>query len=391
MHQLKDVKTIIKRLNEHGYEAYIVGGFVRDYLLNQKNGDIDIATNALPETVKSIFPKTILTGVKHGTVTVIFQDEQYEITTFRKESHYLKNRKPESVFFVSSLKEDVKRRDFTMNALALTIDEKIIDYVDGITDIEDKTIRTVGNPYERFSEDALRMLRAFRFVSTLGFKIEKESLIAITNHKELIKNISDERILKEFENMMNQKYFVQAIELMIKTDFHHALPILKNGIEMIHKTKIVPVDLFEFLTICAVCGNFQQIKTLPISNKLKKEMGIVYDMFMLGITDFTKPIIFRNGLRNCIFTNKLNVYLKQTEDKKEDIIKQYKQMPIHKPCDLSFRGDDILKLYDRKPGGWISDLIDEICLKVLNDELPNDKVKIKEYLHNLEKKDKRSE
>ncbi|QVK16977.1 CCA tRNA nucleotidyltransferase [Mycoplasmatota bacterium] len=379
---MNNSKVIIKTLNEHGYDAYIVGGYVRDFLLDKENSDIDIATNALPDVVKEIFPKTILTGLKHGTVTVCLKDAQYEVTTFRTESTYINNRKPDQVAFVSNLEEDVKRRDFTMNALALTIDHQIIDYVGGKKDIEDKIIRTVGNPYDRFQEDALRMLRAFRFVSTLGFTIENEALLAIKQNAHLIKNISHERILIEFDKMMRGTNFLKAIEVLVSTSFHEHLPILKNGLETINKTKIVPLDLFEFLTICAVSSSYEQVMELPISNHNKKEIRIVYEMFELDIIDYPKPLIFRNGLRNCLFTNKLNVFLNHTTDKKTEIIEAYQSMPIHKQCDVKFKGDDIITLFNKEPGSWISDVLDDLCLKILIGEFQNEYQVIKEYLQN---------
>ncbi len=377
---IQDAKKIMQKLIDNGYEAYIVGGYVRDFLLKKETSDIDIATNALPDAVKSLFPKTIPTGLKHGTVTVIFNSVQYEITTFRTDSVYINNRKPENVTFVSSLEEDVKRRDFTMNALAFTIDEHIIDYVNGQLDIQNKIIKTVGNPYERFSEDALRMLRAFRFVSKLGFKIEEDTLLAISKNAFLIQNISLERILAEFENMISGAYFLDAIELFIQTSFNPYLSSFNKGIESINKTKISPTDIFEFLCICAVSGNYSEVIKLPISNQIKKEMRIVHEMYTLEITEFTKPLIFRNGLRNCLLTNQLNTYLRNTLDKKEEILIAYQSMSIHKQCDLKFKGDEILSLYEKKPGPWVSEILDEICLKVLIGELENNEEKIKNYL-----------
>jgi len=386
MSQLQDAKKIIQILNEKGFVAYIVGGYVRDFLLHKLSEDIDIATNALPSEVNALFPKTLLTGLKHGTVTVIYQNHQYEITTFRTEDTYILNRKPEQVTFVSSLEEDVKRRDFTMNALALTIDDQVIDYVGGRNDIENKTIRAVGNPYERFKEDALRMLRAFRFVSQIGFSIDQEALAAIKQNAHLIENISYERIISEFEHMISGNYFLEAIEILVSTSIHTHLISFKKGLEKIIETNFIPKDLFELLTICAVSSSYDEIKKLPISNQIKKEVRIVCDMFELDIKEFTKPLIFRNGLSNCLLANQLNVSIKKTIDKKETIIESYQTMPIHKQCDLKFKGDDIIQLYDKLPGAWISDILEDICLKVLLGQLENDYQIIKSYLVNKDKK-----
>lgn len=380
MSKIEEAKIIIQTLHEHGYEAYIIGGYVRDLLLNKQNDDIDITTNANPEEVTKIFPKTFLTGIKHGTVTVLINKNQYEITTFREESNYINNRKPKQVTFVSSLKDDVTRRDFTMNAVALTVDDQIIDYVNGQEDIENKVIKTVGDPFLRFSEDALRMLRAFRFVSILGFTIEENVLKAIGQNASLIRNISNERIIKEFELMVKGNHLEQAINYMIESNFYCYLPTFEKAIKKMKDTKFKPNDFFEFLAFCSACSSFEQINKLPLPNYLKREIKICDEMYSVNITDFSKLVLFRNGLNNCLVVNKLNVYLNHTKDLKDKIIDDFNTMPIHKQCDLTFKGDDIIELYDKAPGGWISDILDELCLKILLDELENDYQKIRQYL-----------
>ena len=160
---------ILKKIEAAGFEAYFVGGSVRDVLLGQPIHDVDIATSAFPAEIKEIFPRTIDVGIEHGTVLVLDGDEQYEITTFRTESAYQDFRRPDQVEFVRSLEEDLKRRDFTINAFALKEDGEIVDLFDGLVDLENNVLRAVGNPHERFHEDALRMMRGLRFVSQLGF------------------------------------------------------------------------------------------------------------------------------------------------------------------------------------------------------------------------------
>ncbi|HEY9062365.1 MAG TPA: CCA tRNA nucleotidyltransferase [Pseudobacteroides sp.] len=197
-----DVLSIITRLNTAGYEAFAVGGCVRDSLLNKTPKDWDITTNSLPHNTKSLFEKTIDTGLKHGTVTVVINNESYEITTYRIDGEYSDNRRPDSVEFTASLKEDLSRRDFTVNALAYNPSLGVIDYFEGINDLDDKVIRAVRNADERFKEDALRMLRAIRFSAQLGFRIESQTLKAISQNKELINNISPERIREELTKIL---------------------------------------------------------------------------------------------------------------------------------------------------------------------------------------------
>ena len=168
-----NVQFIIDTFYNNNYEAFMVGGCVRDCLLGLTPKDYDITTSALPNITESLFEKTIPTGIKHGTVTVVLDNENLEVTTYRTEGNYLDNRHPESVEFVSNIKEDLSRRDFTVNALAYNHKEGLIDYFNGIDDIKNKIIKAVGDPNKRFQEDALRMLRAIRFSCQLGFKIDE--------------------------------------------------------------------------------------------------------------------------------------------------------------------------------------------------------------------------
>ncbi|HET7615418.1 MAG TPA: CCA tRNA nucleotidyltransferase, partial [Bacillales bacterium] len=171
----RDAAAVVNHLIENGYEAYIVGGAVRDHLIGRRVKDIDIATSATPDKVDGLFDKTIPVGVEHGTVVVRFRHQSFEVTTFRKESDYKDHRRPSAVSFVSSLHEDLQRRDFTINAMALSREGELIDPCDGRSDLQRKLIRTVGTAKERFEEDPLRMMRAVRFASELDFRIEAET------------------------------------------------------------------------------------------------------------------------------------------------------------------------------------------------------------------------
>ena len=198
----KDVSFIIDELYSHGYEAYAVGGCVRDCILNREPGDWDITTSARPYEVKEIFKRTIDTGIAHGTVTVMLGKNGYEVTTYRVDGAYEDSRHPKSVSFTASLEEDLKRRDFTINAMAYNHRRGLVDIFDGIGDIQRKVIRCVGNPEERFDEDALRILRAVRFSAQLGFEIEDETAAAITKKARSLENISAERIQAELVKLL---------------------------------------------------------------------------------------------------------------------------------------------------------------------------------------------
>lgn len=192
-----DVKNIIETLEANGYEAFAVGGCVRDTLLLRVPGDWDITTSAKPEEVKALFTHTIDTGIQHGTVTVMINHVGYEVTTYRIDGEYEDARHPKEVIFTANLVEDLKRRDFTINAMAYNDRTGIVDEFDGIQDLKDKVIRCVGNPKERFSEDALRMLRAVRFAAQLGFSIDEATRDAIKELAPTLSKVSKERIAVE--------------------------------------------------------------------------------------------------------------------------------------------------------------------------------------------------
>ncbi|MBE5905742.1 MAG: CCA tRNA nucleotidyltransferase [Lachnospiraceae bacterium] len=200
------VTTIIKSLNEAGYEAFAVGGCVRDSLLLRTPGDWDITTQATPEEVKRIFKRTVDTGIQHGTVTVLIDKEGFEVTTYRVDGEYEDGRHPKEVSFTASLREDLRRRDFTINAMAYHPDTGLVDLFDGIGDLEKKRICCVGDARERFTEDALRILRAARFGAQLGFSIEEKTRKAMRTLAQRLSMVSVERIYTEFRKLMETDY-----------------------------------------------------------------------------------------------------------------------------------------------------------------------------------------
>ena len=209
------VKQIISRLEKADFEAYAVGGCVRDSILKRSPEDWDITTSAKPEEVKKLFSTTIDTGLQHGTVTVVIEKEGFEVTTFRLDGDYTDGRHPDRVAFTSSLTEDLRRRDFTINAMAYSEKTGLIDEFDGERDLEDGVIRAVGDACERFSEDALRMLRAIRFAGQLNFKIADETFDAIKELSSNISKVSVERIAKELEKLLlsgNPEYIALVYE-----------------------------------------------------------------------------------------------------------------------------------------------------------------------------------
>jgi tRNA nucleotidyltransferase (CCA-adding enzyme) len=209
----ENVSVIIGRLRDAGFEAYAVGGCVRDMLLKVTPKDWDITTSATPEQIKEIFKRTVDTGIKHGTVTVLVEDGAYEVTTYRIDGKYEDSRHPSDVTFTKSLKEDLLRRDFTINAMAYNEEQGFVDCFGGMEDLENGIIRCVGNPHERFNEDALRILRAFRFAARFGFEIEPDTREAAKELAWKLVNISAERIREELTKTLISRHPEELYEM----------------------------------------------------------------------------------------------------------------------------------------------------------------------------------
>ncbi len=247
------VKKQLKILHDNGFKAYVVGGCVRDLLMNRLPFDYDIATSALPHQIEALFERCIPTGIKHGTVSVVESEGITEITTFRTEGDYRDSRRPDSVAFVGDLESDLLRRDFTINALAYNDNEGVIDLFSGIKDLENKILRAVGNPEERFKEDALRIMRLFRFSAQLDLSIERETLEAALLMQKGLESISRERIGDELK------------KIVCSANPGALLPLVENGglsflgikkFESAEKMALLPCDLnirlAAFLILCKV-------------------------------------------------------------------------------------------------------------------------------------------
>ncbi len=246
------VNSALNTLNENGFEAYIVGGAVRDLFMDKEPHDYDITTNALPEEIIAIFEKTIPTGIKHGTVTVIIDNKSIEITTYRTDGEYTDHRSPENVEFSKRLTDDLSRRDFTVNAIAYNNDDGTIDIFGGEKDIRNGIIRAVGEPEKRFDEDALRILRAFRFAAVLNFNIEEKTLSAIQNTAYLLKFISVERIFTELIKtlMSDNPHFIENLITFGGLEFCGIREIKNPQI----LSKLPKNQYLRFFAFCFLCG-----------------------------------------------------------------------------------------------------------------------------------------
>ncbi|MDD2482919.1 MAG: HD domain-containing protein [Candidatus Shapirobacteria bacterium] len=230
------VEKLIKKFRENGAEIYIVGGAVRDLILKREVKDWDFTTNLEPEEMQKIFPKNSFYNNKFGTISVVEGDDIFEVTTFRTEKSYSDSRHPDEIKWGKTLEEDLQRRDFTINAIALDWDKKIIDLYEGQIDLENKIIRTVGNPDERFGEDALRMIRAIRIASQIGFLIEEKTFESIRKNAELIQKIAGERIRDELFKILTSPIPSQGIILLKNSGLlHEIIPELLDGYGMVQK------------------------------------------------------------------------------------------------------------------------------------------------------------
>lgn len=389
-----DVKLILSTLKDNNYEAYIVGGCVRDSLLNISPKDWDIATNALPEDIIRIFQKTVPTGIKHGTVTVLINDEAYEVTTFRIDGEYSDSRHPDCVIFSDNITEDLSRRDLTINAMAYD-ENKLIDPFHGRLDLEKNLIRCVGNPSERFKEDALRMLRAIRFSCQLEFTIESVTLKSILENNSLINNISAERIrdelckilstikpssgmrllretkllqffLPELGPDMDSEFFEYTLKMLDKSENNlivRLAALLYNIKDTGHKIcsdilKRLRFDNYTIKTVCTLLKESTNIYKIKSSRQLKELINIV------GKENIHKLFELEAA------AGKYDTYL--LKDKIEKIISSGEPLNIG---DLDIDGDDLIRL-GYTQGKELGTALNKLLQIVLEHPEMNDKHKL---------------
>jgi tRNA nucleotidyltransferase (CCA-adding enzyme) len=274
---------------EKGFSLYIVGGAVRDYLLGIPNSDFDFCTNATPQQVISLFKKVIPTGIKHGTVTVLFKGESYEVTTFRAESNYTDGRHPDNVTYVTDLHDDLSRRDFTINALAANCkDGTITDDFCGLSDLSFHLVRAIGNPTERFKEDGLRLMRLARFCSKLGFNAEATTLEAATELCSLISNVSQERIFDELSKILMTSVPSVGLKILEKTGILALILPELTACRQIKQTKVNASDVLEHIYLCvdeaAKAGYCFEVRLAALLHDIGKPSTMTYNKF--GILRF---------------------------------------------------------------------------------------------------------
>ncbi|MBK5430873.1 CCA tRNA nucleotidyltransferase [Bacillus sp. TH25] len=391
MERFNKASSIIEMLKQHGHEAYFVGGSVRDLIIDRPIGDIDIATSALPEEVMAIFPRHVPVGLEHGTVIVVENGEQYEVTTFRTESEYEDFRRPSSVQFVRSLEEDLKRRDFTMNAIAMTEEGEMVDLFAGKEAIRLKEITTVGDAADRFQEDALRMMRGIRFVSTLGFSLEIKTKQAIETYGHLLEHIAIERITVEFEKLLTGTYCVNGLQELVETKLFSHLPYLQMSEERLLKATQYKWDSFEtdveawafFLYCIGEEHPSVFLRQWKFSNKkIKDIVAVLLAIRSRKEKEWDTILLYKTGIRIAEMAER--VYEAIIESYNSASVKQvqslFHALPIKNRQEMNVTGNDLLSWADKKPGPWVAEMLQNIEEAIVQGDLVNKKEDIREWL-----------
>ncbi|WP_391209002.1 CCA tRNA nucleotidyltransferase [Psychrobacillus sp. L4] len=376
---------VIEKLEYAGFEAYVVGGAVRDFIRGVSANDVDVTTNATPNEVKQLFEHTIDVGIEHGTVLVVVK-ESIEVTTFRSEDTYSDYRRPDNVMFVRSLQEDLQRRDFTMNAMALTKKDELIDYFDGRADIKQKLIRAVGDPNKRFSEDALRMLRAIRFSAQLDFSLHVKTLEAIEMQHKLISRVSLERVKVELEKIWTSNYVGKGMHLFVTSKLAINFP----GDWKTYLDKWNRFLMFENVangwTFFALMQQSNDINTLlnfyKCSNaekmhvkqvllaveKLKKGQWTTYDLFQ-----FKEEVLVAAAYYAEIILDMNTPY------EKNDIPRLKAAIPIASSREIAVNGNELMEWKQEKRGPWIKEVLEKLTIAIVNGQVENERAQIKEW------------
>lgn len=353
---------LINKISSFGYQAYIVGGFPRDMYLKRNSIDVDICTDAKPRDIMQIFSDIVTTNVEYGSVVLIYEKVRFEITTFRKENKYSDFRKPIDITYITSLEEDLKRRDFTINTLCIDKDGNTIDMLNAKSDLDNKIIRMIGHPKVRLKEDALRILRAVRFATTLNFELEPVLKAYIKKYGYLLKKLSKERKKYELDIIFASSNKEYGIKLLKELKLCEALdiPNLKN-------IKITP----------SMIVTWSQLDSLEKYNFTASERETIASLKELRNKDLLSPmVLYQYGLYDCTLAGELK------EISKKEINEVYAKMPIHSRLDICLTPMEICKFLDKEPGSFLKDLIKDLEFKILNGDLMNEKSEVEKYITN---------
>ena len=354
-----NVTDILTRIEENGFEAYIVGGYVRDNILGIESNDIDICTNAKVKDILDIFNDVNLITNEYGAVKLISNHANIDITTYRRDLRYNGSRRKVEIEYVDNLIDDINRRDFTMNTLCMSKEGNIIDILNARKDIDDKVIRCVGEISERLNEDPLRMLRAVRFATVLDFRIEDNLYEELKKNKELLEQLSLERIKEELTKILIHKNAIKGLDYLRRLGF---LPYL--GIEF---DKIVNVP-----DISAMFSQLKFTKEYPFSKEEKQNIDSIKAILENGKID--KEVLFNYGLYLSIVAGSI------LGISKEYITELDHDVAIRHIKDIKIKSDEICSLLNIKPSKVLSTVYGELKLKILRDELENDNIVLRQYI-----------
>ncbi|WP_154836846.1 CCA tRNA nucleotidyltransferase [Staphylococcus sp. Marseille-Q1834] len=383
---------ILDTIEKNDFEAYFVGGSVRDYIMDRAVHDIDITTSATPDEIEDMFDHTIPIGREHGTVNVVYQGDNYEVTTFRAESDYVDHRRPSEVYFVRDLYKDVQRRDFTINAIAMDKNYKLYDYFEGQDDINHRLIRTVGDAQERFSEDALRILRGLRFQSQLDFIIDKMTYIAMQEQIEDIEHLSIERIVVELKKLISGQNVGESYSNLLTLGLFAHVPFFKD-IDM-NQVKIETPIRFEMwlAIIITKCQPQTSLSKLKISNKEKSDIQL-YSKIMTVLPQINN----KDDLKLCVYDyGKTNIqevlniqsilHANSLATASPLIINEQtineiaNQLPIQTRKDMNINGGDLLNHFQKKSGPWLKELLRKVEGAVVTGKVQNTKDEILKWV-----------
>ncbi len=344
---------LLEKIEENGFHAYIVGGFVRDYILGIDSNDIDVCTNARPKDIREIFKDACLPTEDYGSITVILKNIRFEITTFRKEYSYLDHRRPEQIEFIDDLQEDLKRRDFLMNTLCIGRNGEIIDLLNGREDIEKKMVQTVGNSYEKFSEDALRILRAVRFATILQFQLSDEVKDAIIKTKSLLKEISYQRKKEELDRIFTSVNVKEGVDLLLELGLDYEL-------ELSNLDKVSNFD-----DLIGIWAQLEVPDDYPFTNNEQELIGDIRKA--LTMNNLNHHTLYTYGL----YVNSIAANIKGIS--KRDVTYQYNNLPIKCRTDIALDGNEISDILGKEPGPYLKEILQDLEMKILNLELKNEK------------------
>ncbi len=381
--KLQTAVPLIEQLERHGHRAFIVGGAVRNHLLNIPINDVDIATSATPEEVEHIFSRTIPVGKEHGTMMVLYEGDSYEVTTFRVEGSYDDYRRPDNVFFVTELKDDLLRRDFTINAMALDRQFQVVDYVGGQQDLQNKYIRAVGNAYDRFSEDALRMLRACRFQSALDFAIEPQTKQAMVTHSALMRHVSIERIIVEVKKLLAGLNPASAMTTMEHTYLYQSIPVFSQMKQLYKPVRAVTFESYMGYCLYKDMIACHDISQLKLSNHEVKRIKAARAIYTELSENHPLPLtVYHYGTLTGDCLNMLAALGEQVNVTVDDVNAILVQLPIKERSDMMIDGHDLMTHLNRRGGSWLKEILLEIEELIVLGRLPNCQKDILKWVDN---------